>query len=133
MTTNAPAGCPQALSLPTGVVRVVLDYSDASPFANDVRFLASAKFFGLLSLPENRGAQLELGVGGVIPGDSPPMVPQSWIPTPSQALRRLALDGATSIAQDASGVQSLVVASVASGSTTGSLWQFSKTSDIATL
>lgn len=31
VTTNAPAGCPQVLNLPPDVVRVVLDYSDASP------------------------------------------------------------------------------------------------------
>lgn len=61
------------------------------------------------------------------------MVPQSWIPTPSQALRLLNLNGATSIAQTLPGTQDLVVASVASGAVTGSLWQFSKSSDVATL
>lgn len=97
MTRNAPLGCPQPLDLPATVVSVSLDYSANSPFADDPRFLASAKFFGLLTLPENRGASIQLGVGGLDAGDSPQMIPQSWVPTPSLALRQLDLNNEQAI------------------------------------
>ena len=79
------------------VTRIYLDYSADSEFASDPRFLASAKFFGLSTLPNSVGNRIELGVGGSRSGDSPPLVPQSWVPTPSVALRSIALQNATSI------------------------------------